>query len=214
MRYSLALLSLWGGLAVAAGCASGPDVVVEPNYVQHPARLVLIPEPKNDSPDMDAPSMVQNHIISHMGSKGYSVVGAQQTNATLATKNIKEGGQIDSMTSKQLGELFGSDYILYANIAGFSTTTLVAYTEISVDLEFRLVRAGTNETVWECQKESGETTIAVGRNLGEALAVGLADTVAAALTPYEPYVDESISYCLATLPDASGQMPEKGCMGP
>ena len=144
MRFLLAVTALGIYMAMAAGCATGPDVVVEPGYLASPARLLLIPEPKNDTVDLDAPEMVQNHLVSHVASKGYHIVGIEQTKRTLETKNIREGGQIDSLTSKELGELFGVDYVLYSNVLDFNTTTAVLYTSISVDLEFRLVRAATN----------------------------------------------------------------------
>lgn len=193
-------------------CASGPDAILQPDYATRVPRIVVVTPPKNDTVDLDAPALVHQRTINEVGWKGYGTFSHPDTMARLLTKNIKEGGQIDSMTAAQLGEMFGADAILYVNITDFETTTLVAYTQISVGAQFRLVDAKTNQKLWECEHVASDTTIAAGRNWGEALAKGLVDTAVAALTPYEPYVDEVVSYCFSSLPNASGELPEDSCL--
>lgn len=199
---------------IGAGCASGPDAMLAPSYSAEPARMIVVVPPRNETVDLDAPTLFHPRVINEVSSKGYSTSGQQDVTDKLATRNVHEGGEIDSLTPPEIGELFGADAILYTTVTGFETITLVAYTQISVSAEFRLVNAMTNETLWECSHEASDTTIAVGRNLGEALVVGLVDTAMAALTPYEPFVDEVVTYCLSSLPNASGQMPDQGCLGP
>ena len=55
--------------------------------------------------------------------------------------DIREAGQVNSMTSQELGKLLGVDALLYACVTEFSTTYIVAYASMTVGGEIRAQRS-------------------------------------------------------------------------
>ena len=67
----------------------------------------------------------------------------------LLEKEIREAGQINTLTPQELGKLLGVDAVLYTTVTEFSTTYLLAYASMTVGARFELRDAKTGEKLWE-----------------------------------------------------------------
>jgi hypothetical protein len=59
--------------------------------------------------------------------KGYETPAISHVDNTLQEKEIREAGQVNSLTSQEIRKFLGVDALLYTTVTEFNTAYLVAY---------------------------------------------------------------------------------------
>jgi hypothetical protein len=148
MMRSRAWLSVVIAAMVAAGCAtvsSGPPGSVESGHAQ----IAVMPL-RNDTNDVDGPSVVREAMARALLSRAYLVKSFGSTDTVLRDQfGVTLGGQLDNVSVQKLGEALDVDAILYGKLMDFKELTTGAYNERKVRATFRLVSTATGQVLWE-----------------------------------------------------------------
>jgi hypothetical protein len=202
----------FGVWALSAGCAKGPHYSLVPDYKTHPPRSVAVLPVLNETVSLKAQDIFRPLIQKKLSQKGYGTPSFVHIDEKLLTKEIREAGQLHSLTPQELGKLLGVDALLYATVTDFSTTYLVAYASISVGSRFELKDAKTGEKLWDSDHRVKETKLGLDqKSFTDALSF-------AALQSYAPYCQQVVNVSFNTLPNGplavtTGPAPA-GCLMP
>lgn len=143
--------------------------------------------------------------------RGYETPPIAFFDGKLLQKEIREAGQINTLTPRELGKLLGVDVLLYTTVTEFSTTYLLTYASMTVGARFKLLNARTGERLWESDHQVKERKLATDTKSMEETAKF------AVLQSYTPYVQQVINVSLATQadgPQAAAGPAQTGCLMP
>ncbi len=198
-------------LFLSGSCATKIPHSIMPDYQDKmPTSIAVLPV-QNETTDMDAGGVFRPRLYSIILSKGYATPAVAGVDSLLAQKDIREAGQLGSMTPLEIGELLNVDALLYATVTEWSTTCLVVYSSVKVGARFQLIDARTGGQLWESEHEVAEKKFGLDSD-------DMVDNLSfAALQGYEPYVMRLINMTFSTLPNGPRYVPSKGgrgCLGP
>lgn len=191
------------------GCATPHHLLVE-DYKNRNLRSIAVLPVQNETPNLQAPEVFRPIVYQKIKQKGYESPALSFIDSRLAEKNIREAGQIHSLTPQDLGKLLGVDALLYPTVTEFSTTYLVAYASITVGAKFELKDARTGELLWQADHRLKDIKAAVDqRGLQESLKIAVQKS-------YAPYAQKVTETCLNTLPNGSltSAPATKSCLTP
>lgn len=166
-----------------------------------PRRIAVLPV-LNQTLDLDAPGVFRPIVYQNVLEKGYAAPSPEQIDEELLTMDIREAGQINSLTPQELGELLDVDGLLYTTVLDWSTSYLGVYASITVAARYELVEASTGVRLWVDEDEAKEVMVANvfdRRRLAEEAAKVAAY---AALRAYTPFAERVTRDCFKTLPYA------------
>jgi hypothetical protein len=150
-------------------------------------------------------------VLNKLSMKGYETPALSFIDGRLLEKEIREAGQINSLTPQGLGQILGVDALLYTTVTEFSTTYLLAYASVTVGARFELKDAKTGEKLWEAEKQVKETKMGLDQK-------SVSDTLKFAVgQSYLPYCQKVVDAGFTTLPDAGrASAPARlgGCLMP
>ena len=195
---------------VLAACASGPQHMVVPDYKDRLPKTIAVLPVLNETVNLKAPDVFRPIVSGKVSSKGYHVPSPAATDAKLLARDIRESGQVNSLTPQELATLLGVDALLYTTITEFSTTYLLAYASMTVAARFELRDARTGEKLWETEHRVKETKTALDtKTAGDILNFAVAQS-------YTPYCQKVVDVGFATMPNAAGSAApaQKGCLAP
>ncbi|OGP97806.1 MAG: hypothetical protein A2Z51_02325 [Deltaproteobacteria bacterium RBG_19FT_COMBO_52_11] len=202
----------FGVWALSAGCAKGPHYSLVPDYKTHPPRSVAVLPVLNETVSLKAQDIFRPLIQKKLSQKGYETSSFVHIDERLLTKEIREAGQVHSLSPQELGKLLGVDALLYATVTDFSTTYLVAYASMSVGARFELKDVRTGEKLWDSEHRVKEPKLGLNQKF-------IKDTLSyAALQSYTPYCQKVVNVSFNTLPNGplavtAGPAPA-GCLMP
>jgi hypothetical protein len=202
----------FGVWALSAGCAKGPHYSLVPDYKTHPPRSVAVLPVLNETVSLKAQDIFRPLIQKKLSQKGYETSSFVHIDERLLTKEIREAGQVHSLSPQKLGKLLGVDALLYATVTDFSTTYLVAYASMSVGARFELKDVRTGEKLWDSEHRVKEPKLGLNQKF-------IKDTLSyAALQSYTPYCQKVVNVSFNTLPNGplavtTGPAPA-GCLMP
>ena len=206
------MLGLLLGVAVSlAACAGGPRYSVHPDYKSAALRSVAVLPVLNETVSLKAPEVFRPILQNKVSLKGYESPPMAFVDEKLLEKEIREAGQINTLTPQELGKLLGVDAVLYTTVTEFNTTYLLAYASMTVGARFELMNTKTGERLWDSDHQVKESKIATDtKSMQEAAKF-------AALQSYTPYVQQVVNVSLGTLPDgprAAAAPAQAGCLTP
>ena len=206
------MLGLLLGVAVSlAACAGGPRYSVHPDYKSAALRSVAILPVLNETVNLKAPEVFRPILHNKVSLKGYESPPMAFVDEKLLEKEIREAGQINTLTPQELGKLLGVDAVLYTTVTEFNTTYLLAYASMTVGARFELMSTKTGERLWDSDHQVKETRIATDtKSIQET-------TKFAFLQSYTPYAQQVVNVGLGTLPDgprAAAAPAQTGCLTP
>ncbi|MGC8728934.1 MAG: GNA1162 family protein [Elusimicrobiales bacterium] len=108
----------------------------------------------NLSNDITAETMIRDMITSGLEKKGWLVIKNEVTDEKLKSVGITDGGQLNSVTPKEISELLTADYLLYGTIEDFKLQNLGYVVKKTVEINVKIVKGATEETVFD-EKGSG-----------------------------------------------------------
>lgn len=150
----------WAFILIMFGfsCAT-PLTFLAPDYASiKPTRIAVLPA-INETTDMDAPFIFRILAIAELTDKGYTVVDLDRIDEALKGKGIYEGGQIESLTPKEIGELVGADGFLYIRVMGYGRQIGV---QLRMEGSFTLVEAKTGEKIWYSELSATDDIVLEG----------------------------------------------------
>ncbi|MGB9698505.1 MAG: GNA1162 family protein [Thermodesulfobacteriota bacterium] len=191
-------------LIFSMGCAAPHHLLVE-DYKSRNLRSIAVLPVQNETPHLQAPEIFRPIVYQKIRQKGYESPALSFIDSKLAEKDIRDAGQIHSLTPQDLGKLLGVDALLYTTVTEFSTTYLIAYASITVGAKFELKDARTGQLVWQADHRVKDMKAGTEQSLKFA--------IQKSYTPYSQKVTET---CLATLPNGplASAPAQKGCLTP
>ena len=141
---SVGLLGAW---ILFSGCSiPRPPLPYNPN---NPLKHVAVLPLKNDTNDVEGPSVVRQKMVQALENRSYVVKDLKETDQILRDQmGITLGGQLDLTTAQKLGEALGVEGVLYGTLMDFDETTTGVLNVKKVRGKFRLVNAATGEDMW------------------------------------------------------------------
>jgi hypothetical protein len=192
------------------GCAGGAQHSVAPDYKDRAPRSIAVLPILNETVSLKAPEMFRPILLNKLSMKGYETPALAFIDGRLRDKDIREAGQVNSLTPQELGTLLGVDALLYAYVTEFSTTYLLAYASMTVGARFELKDTKTGEKLWESDHQVKESKLGLDQK-------SLGDTVQfAAAQSYAPYAQKVVDVSFQTLPNGprAASPPQAGCLMP
>lgn len=191
------------------GCATPHHLLVE-DYKSRNLRSIAVLPVQNETPHLQAPDIFRPIVYQKIKQKGYESPALSFIDSRLAARDIREAGQIHSLTPQELGKLLSVDALLYSTVTEFSTTYLVAYASITVGAKFELKDARTGELLWQADHRVKDIKAGVDqKGLQESLKFAIQKS-------YTPYTQKVTDTCLATLPNGplASAPATKSCLMP
>ena len=134
-----------------AGCASGPKFINK--EIPFPTRVAVLPF-ANETNEVGGPETVRKVFAKMLPLRGYDVQDLQTTSDILLQQfGINDGGQLGSVTVKELGEKLGVDGLFYGNLLQFVDLPLGFVRKRVVQAEFKLVETSSQTLLWQDKKK-------------------------------------------------------------
>ena len=130
-----------------AGCTfPHPPLPTDP---MNPLKRVAVLPMKNDTTDVDGPTLVREKFSEALTNKSYVVQDMKETDQILRDQmGINLGGQLDLTTAQKLGETLGVEAVLYGTLMDFDETTTGILNVKKVSGKFKLVNTKTGQVAW------------------------------------------------------------------
>ncbi len=176
----LALLSL---VALLAGCVSAP---LRYNYTQFRTegpRSILVVPVINKSIDVNAPDYFLATIATPLAERGYYVFPVNMVKSVLADDGLSDANLVHAGDPHRLGELFGTDAVMYISIERWDAKYVVLATTVTIELNYTLKSAHTGEILW---KNHQIVVYQPEQNSGGGLAGLVANAIVAAIAKAAP----------------------------
>jgi hypothetical protein len=142
---SIPRMFLWAPIFfLLAACATPLSDVSQDFKSLRPTRIAVLPA-KNETADMDGPTVFRILAGAELADKGYALVDFARIDEALREKGVEEAGQIESLTSQEIGETVGADGLLYISVLTYGRQVGV---HLKMEGSFTLVDAKTNQKLW------------------------------------------------------------------
>lgn len=141
------LILLIAAVTVVAGCTL-PQIPL-PTDPRNPLKRVALLPMKNDTDDVDGPTIVREKMAEALRKKSYIVMDLKESDQILRDRmGINLGGQLELTTPQKLGETLGVEGVLYGTLLDFDETTTGLYNAKKVRGIFKLVNTANGQTYW------------------------------------------------------------------
>jgi len=197
-------------VSLSCSCAARIPHAIVSDYKNRIPTSIAVLLVQNETTDMDAPKSFRPRLFNLIMVKGYKSLTTAVIDSKLALKDIREAGQLGSMTPQEIGKYLNVDALLYTTVTEWSTTYLVVYSSMKVGARFQLIDAKTGEQLWESEQEVAGRKFGLDDDvIGDAFAF-------AAFQAYDPYVEQVINTAFSTLPNGPNSLPSEkgGCLQP
>src|SRR3989339_1155913 len=180
------------------GCAPKAKYIIE-NYIP-PARVAVLPF-SNQSIDLNAPVLLRYLFNKRLTNIGYNTIPLEEIDEKLRKMGITEAGQFPTTTPKELGEKLNVDGLFFGDVIEFKYTTLGFYYARTVEGNFKLFDAKTEQLLWEDERKVSKKEFEF-KDIGRAFASQLVEkTIDKALhSPLKEEANGVIYTTLMTLP--------------
>lgn len=200
----------WALVAFIGACAGGPHHSLVPDYQSRTPRSIAVLPVLNETVSMKAPEIFRPILLNRLSMKGYETPALAYIDGRLREKEIREAGQIHTLTAQELGQLLKVDALLYTTVTEFSTTYLVAYASMTVGAKFELRDTKTGEKLWETDHQVKESKLGADQKT-------MTDTLQfATAQSYAPYCQKVVDGSFHTLPNGprASAPRQGGCLMP
>ncbi|NVJ91983.1 MAG: DUF799 family lipoprotein [Methylocystaceae bacterium] len=111
-------------------------------------RSILIVPVVNNSVEVDAPDLFLSTLSRYIAERGYYVYPVNLVKNVMEEDGMGDANLAHEADPTRIGEIFGSDAILYVKIDGWKASYAIIAAEVSVELDYTLKDAHTGETLW------------------------------------------------------------------
>ncbi|MDB6082706.1 MAG: hypothetical protein JWN43_587 [Gammaproteobacteria bacterium] len=172
-----------GLVVLLAGCASRPPRYDYAQFRAEAPRSILVVPVINKSIDVNAPDYFLATIATPLAERGYYVFPVNMVRSVLADDGLSDANLVHAGDTHRLGELFGTDAVMYISIERWDAKYIVLATTVTVELSYTLKSAHTGQVLW---KNHQSIVYRPQQSSGGGLAGLVANAVAAAITKAAP----------------------------
>jgi len=165
------------------GCVSPPPKSDYTQFRSEAPRSILVVPVINKSVDVNAPDYFLATIAHPLAERGYYVFPVNMVKSVMADDGLSDANLVHSGDPRRLGELFGTDAIMYISIERWDAKYVVLSTSVTVELNYSIKSAHTGQELW---KNHEVIVYSPQASSAGGLAGLIADAVAAALTKAAP----------------------------
>lgn len=180
---ALSKLILMGAVLALVACVASPPA--KPDYSQFRSegpRSILVVPVINKSVDVNAPDYFLATIAHPLAERGYYVFPVNMVKSVMADDGLSDANLVHSGDPRRLGELFGSDAIMYISIERWDAKYIVLSTSVTVELNYSLKSGHTGQELWK----NHQTIVYTPQGNSNGLAGLIANAIAAAITKAAP----------------------------
>ncbi len=94
----------------------------------------------NHSNELTAETMLREMIYKGLRSKGWQVISNEEVDKKIAELGITDGGQLNAVSIKDLGEKLQTEYLLYGTINDFKLQNIGYIIKKNVELNVKIVK--------------------------------------------------------------------------
>lgn len=145
-------------LLLAAACAKPLSDLHSDYAAFKPSRIAVLPA-MNETADLDAPPVFRILAAAELADKGYALIDSARIDEALAQRGIQEGGQIESLTPQEIGDLVGADGLLYIKIMSYGRQVGV---HLKVEGSFTLVSSKNGQKIWYSELSASDDIVLQG----------------------------------------------------
>ena len=145
-------------LLLAAACAAPLSDLHSDYAAFKPTRIAVLPA-MNETADLDAPAVFRILAAAELADKGYALIDSARVDEALAQRGIQEGGQIESLTPQEMGDLVGADGLLYIKIMSYGRQVGV---HLKVEGSFTVVNSKTGQKIWYSELSTSDDIVLQG----------------------------------------------------
>ena len=168
--------------ALLFGCAAVPPKHDFTRFrTENPHSILIVPV-TNKSVDVNAPDYFLATISMPLAERGYYVFPVNMVRSVLSDDGLSDANLVHSGDPRRLGELFGTDSVMYISIERWDAKYAVFSTRVTVELDYSLKSAHTGEELWN----SHQSVLYQPQGSNAGLAGLLADAITAAITKAAP----------------------------
>jgi len=170
-------------LLAFGGCANRP---ARPDYSQFRSeapRSILVVPVINRTVDVNAPDYFLATIARPLAERGYYVFPVNMVKSVMSDDGLSDANLVHSGDPRRLGEIFGTDAIMYISIERWDAKYVVLSTSVTVELNYVLKSAHTGQELW---KNHQLIVYSPQANNGGGVAGLVANAIAAAITKASP----------------------------
>ena len=134
--------------AASAGCAAGPRQYLKTGFTP-PERVAVLPL-NNHTTDLDGPQVARYWFDRRLSEKkNYRTLPLEEVDARLKELGITDGGQLESVTPRELGAALSAPAVIYGELLDFNYQTTGFLNVRKARARFKMVDCATGETLWE-----------------------------------------------------------------
>ena len=200
MYKKITLFALVALLALLQGCATGP--VQKFDYSKFRAenpRSVLIVPAVNHSVDVDAPDYYLSTISLPLAERGFYVFPINLVKGIMEENGLSDADMVHQADPRRLGELFGTDAVLYVIIERWDARYAVFSTTVTVEFVYVLKSAVSGEELWrtrEMRQYSPDNSNSGGSPIAQLIAAAISAAVAKAAPNYIPLTKQANAFAV------------------
>ena len=149
MKRLPALIALLSLALFIVSCGGGARRYAKsPNPYNPVYRIAILPL-YNDTLSVKGPVMVRKELFKRLTRYHYSIKPLEETDKILRDRlGVTLGKQVPLVDIERLKDELGVDALVYGYLLNFDSVTLGVYNTRKVRAAFRLVNAGSGETIW------------------------------------------------------------------
>ncbi|MDA5193303.1 DUF799 domain-containing protein [Govanella unica] len=184
------LLIVCASLLMAA-CAQAPTPYNYTMFRQENPKTILVVPAVNNTVDVNAPDSYLSTISVPLAERGYYVFPVNLVKKVMENDGLADANMVHAADPKRLGEIFGTDSILYVSINKWDAKYIVISTSVEVSFTYTLKSGRTGETLWTRDMAMTYSPQASGGGLGGLIAQAIVSAIEKADPSYIPLTQQA-----------------------
>lgn len=154
--------------SVLGGCTATAPVARR--SASFPATIALLPL-ENQSLDLRAPELLRDLLDTYLSAAQFNLTDVNEAEEKLRGIGIQEGGQLNAVAPRKLGELLEAEALLYGDIETFNNANVGVYASRTVKVRLWLVDAKTGKKLWETEKSKANSELGLSKERAKSILV-------------------------------------------
>jgi hypothetical protein len=178
------------GLMLTA-CVSEPKRYDYAQFRTEAPHSILVVPVINKSVDVNAPDYFLATIATPLAERGYYVFPVNMVKSVLSDDGLSDANLVHAGDPRRLGELFGTDAVMYISIERWDAKYVVLSTTVTVELNYIIKSAHTGQVLWSNHQQVVYQPQANSGGLAGLLANAIVAAIAKAAPNYMPLAHQA-----------------------
>lgn len=182
---------LLGSVLMLAACAGAPKRYDYTQLRTEAPRSILVVPVTNKSVDVNAPDYFLATIATPLAERGYYVFPVNMVKSVLSDDGLSDANLVHAGDPRRLGELFGTDAVMYISIERWDARYAVLSTAVTVELTYTMKSAHTGQELWSNHQHVVYQPQANGGGIAGLIANAIVAAMAKAAPNYMPLAHQA-----------------------